>query len=51
MPQEKRDYNQTLNLPKTSFDMRAGLPKKEPKFVERWDEMDLYQKLLDRNKE
>ena len=33
MPQEKRDYNQTLNLPKTSFDMRAGLPKKEPEFV------------------
>ncbi|HIQ59024.1 MAG TPA: class I tRNA ligase family protein, partial [Candidatus Merdivicinus intestinavium] len=44
-----QDYNKTLNLPQTSFDMRAGLPKKEPKFVEHWDEMDLYQKLLERN--
>ena len=39
MPQDKLDYNQTLNLPKTSFDMRAGLPKKEPKFIEHWNEM------------
>ena len=49
MSQEKLDYNKTLNLPKTDFDMRAGLPKKEPKFVEHWNEMDLYQKLLERN--
>ena len=49
MPQDKLDYNQTLNLPKTSFDMRAGLPKKEPKFIEHWNEMDLYQQLLTRN--
>ena len=26
------DYNQTLNLPKTDFPMRAGLPKREPEF-------------------
>ena len=24
------DYNKTLNLPKTDFPMRAGLPKREP---------------------
>ena len=24
------DYNTTINLPKTEFSMRAGLPKKEP---------------------
>ena len=29
------DYNQTLNLPKTEFPMRAGLPKREPEFLAR----------------
>ena len=24
------DYNKTINLPKTEFPMRAGLPKREP---------------------
>lgn len=31
------DYNQTLNLPKTEFPMRAGLPKREPEFLARWE--------------
>ena len=25
-----KDYNETVNLPKTDFPMRAGLPKREP---------------------
>ena len=25
-----QDYNATLNLPETAFQMRAGLPQKEP---------------------
>ncbi|HHN67114.1 MAG TPA: isoleucine--tRNA ligase, partial [Thermopetrobacter sp.] len=37
-----RDYRQTLFLPKTDFPMRAGLPKKEPEILKRWEEMDLY---------
>ncbi len=37
-----RDYSQTLFLPKTDFPMRAGLPKKEPEIIARWDDMDLY---------
>lgn len=40
-----RDYSDTLNLPKTDFPMRAGLPKKEPEIVARWQEMDLYKRL------
>lgn len=36
------DYKQTVFLPKTDFSMRAGLPKKEPEFLERWLKMDLY---------
>ena len=31
MSEEKMDYSKTLNLPKTNFQMRAGLPEKEPK--------------------
>ncbi len=44
-PGEKLDYSKTLFLPKTDFPMRAGLPKKEPEIVARWQEMNLYQKL------
>ncbi len=40
-----RDYSETLNLPTTEFPMRAGLPKKEPEILARWQEMDLYGKL------
>ncbi|WP_061933507.1 isoleucine--tRNA ligase [Aureimonas sp. AU22] len=36
------DYAKTLFLPETEFPMRAGLPAAEPKWIERWDEMDLY---------
>jgi len=39
-----RDYRETLFLPKTDFPMRAGLPKAEPKWLERWDKLDLYGK-------
>ena len=42
---EQRDYSSTLNLPKTEFPMRAGLPKKEPEMVARWQEEGLYEKL------
>ncbi|ESR27494.1 isoleucine--tRNA ligase [Lutibaculum baratangense] len=40
-----RDYSETLFLPKTEFPMRAGLPKREPEFLARWDGMDLYRRL------
>ncbi|TPW26591.1 isoleucine--tRNA ligase [Pararhizobium mangrovi] len=42
---ETIDYSKTLFLPKTDFPMRAGLPKKEPELVARWQEMGLYGKL------
>ena len=38
-----RDYRETLFLPKTEFPMRGGLPKREPEWVKRWDEMKLYE--------
>ncbi|MEM6381222.1 MAG: isoleucine--tRNA ligase [Pseudomonadota bacterium] len=42
---EPFDYSQTLFLPKTDFPMRAGLPKKEPEILKRWDDQNLYKKL------
>ncbi len=44
-----QDYNKTLNLPKTDFDMRAGLPKKEPELIKHWNAVDLYENMLKRN--
>jgi isoleucyl-tRNA synthetase len=36
------DYKATLNLPKTTFPMKAQLPKREPEILARWQEADLY---------
>ncbi|MDP6269154.1 MAG: isoleucine--tRNA ligase [Alphaproteobacteria bacterium] len=36
------DYRPTLLLPKTDFPMKAGLAKREPEILARWQEMDLY---------
>ncbi|PWR23558.1 isoleucine--tRNA ligase [Zavarzinia compransoris] len=36
------DYKATVFLPTTDFDMKAGLVKKEPALLERWDRLDLY---------
>jgi len=41
----KRDYKDTVFLPKTSFPMKAGLPTKEPGIEARWREIGLYEKL------
>ena len=43
------DYNKTINLPKTAFPMRAGLPAREPDMLKRWEDMDLYHELLKKN--
>ena len=42
---EKRDYKDTVFLPKTDFPMKAGLPAKEPGIAARWEEIGLYEKL------
>ncbi|MCX7923238.1 MAG: isoleucine--tRNA ligase [Clostridia bacterium] len=43
------DYSKTLNLPQTDFPMRASLPQREPDFLKKWEEMDIYNKQLKRN--
>ncbi|MEJ6638857.1 MAG: isoleucine--tRNA ligase [Octadecabacter sp.] len=44
------EYKTTLNLPKTDFPMRAGLPKREPEWLARWADMDVYGKLREKAK-
>jgi isoleucyl-tRNA synthetase len=36
------DYSATLFLPETEFPMRAGLPDREPGWLKRWEDMDIY---------
>ncbi len=50
MSQEKKDYKDTLNLPKTSFPMRGNLPKKEIEILKYWKEIELYKKVLEKRK-
>ncbi|SFR18987.1 isoleucine--tRNA ligase [Poseidonocella sedimentorum] len=39
------EYKDTLNLPKTDFPMRAGLPKREPGWLDRWADIGIYDRL------
>jgi isoleucyl-tRNA synthetase len=43
------DYSKTLNLPQTDFPMRANLPQREPDFLKKWEDMDIYNKQLAKN--
>ncbi len=45
---ETPDYKDTLNLPKTDFPMRAGLPKREPQWLERWEKIGVYDRLREK---
>jgi len=44
-----QDYNTTLNLPKTNFPMRGNLPKREPDILQKWEDSNLYEKMITRN--
>ena len=45
------DYKATVFLPCSDFPMRAGLPKREPEILARWQEMDLFKLLREQSKE
>ena len=45
---ETFDYKSTLNLPKTDFPMRAGLPKREPEWLARWEDIGVYDRLREK---
>ena len=43
------EYKQTLNMGKSGFPMRAGLPAREPGMLENWEKLDLYNEMLKKN--
>ncbi|MHC4721439.1 MAG: isoleucine--tRNA ligase [Planctomycetota bacterium] len=48
---KKKGYRDTLNLPKTSFSMKANLIQREPAQRKSWAKMDIYGKLLEARKD
>ncbi len=44
------DLKATLNLPKTAFPMKANLPQNEPKLLEKWEEMRIYERIREVHK-
>ena len=44
-----QDYNQTLNLPDTKFEMRGNLVKKEPVMLSDWNSKRVYYKMIEKN--
>ena len=48
---EKKDFKDTLLIPKTDFPMRGNLGKKEPLIQSEWEKKDLYNKVIEKNKD
>ncbi|MFC4927380.1 isoleucine--tRNA ligase [Delftia deserti] len=46
-PNANAGYRATLNMPDTPFPMRGDLPKREPGWVQEWEDKGLYKKLRD----
>jgi isoleucyl-tRNA synthetase len=44
------EYKDTLLMPKTEFPMRGNLPNREPERQEKWNQIDIYQKVQERTK-
>ncbi len=44
-----QNYNDTIHLPATPFEMRAGLPKKEPKMLDDWAKNQVYAEMIRQN--
>jgi isoleucyl-tRNA synthetase len=45
------EYKDTLLMPTTDFPMRGNLPKREPEIQEKWNNMNIYQKVQERTKD
>ena len=43
------EYKDTLQMPKTEFEMRGNLPNKEPDILKKWQDDDYYHKILKKN--
>jgi len=44
-----QNYNDTIHKMQTPFEMRAGLPKKEPKMLEDWEQNHVYEQMIKNN--
>ena len=44
-----QNYNDTIHKMQTPFEMRAGLPKKEPKMLEDWETNRVYEQMIENN--
>ena len=44
------EYKSTINLPKTDFPMKAGLPQNEPKLLARWEQQRIYDRIREARK-
>ena len=44
------EYKNTIITPQTDFPMKAGLPNREPGMLDRWNEIGLYEAMLEKNK-
>ena len=44
-----KDYKDTLSLPKTDFPMKGNLPNREPKWLERWENIGIYSKIREKS--
>ncbi|MDO7639740.1 MAG: class I tRNA ligase family protein, partial [OM182 bacterium] len=47
--QDSLNLKATLNLPFTEFPMKAGLAQREPEMLARWQKLDIYQRIADKN--
>ena len=45
------NYKDTMNLPKTDFPMRGDLANREPEILKKWQEEDIYNRVLEKNKD
>ena len=43
------DYKDTLNLPYTEFPMKANLAQREPAMLKKWQDLNLYTKICEKN--
>ncbi len=47
----KTGYKETLNLPRTTFSMKANLPQREPETLKKWQERDIYFGIIENRKD
>ena len=49
--EKKIKWKDTLNLPKTDFPMKAQLNRKEPQILKKWEDINIYEKILEKRKD